>query len=335
MTHSPIFVLHDSAKEEQVQQIIQALAPLMALATPFASVRESQFGPGAVCVVLWTPGLSEHVMDLLPVLRGAEGRTIVCCPHGVEAPPAFASAGFTIVRFMGEPNEDAETLRQAMQNAKHAAASVSRFTSPAQQTNNSHGFRRLAARSAVGLAATLAMVAIVGQLMQAQSAQSAAHRPSMVEAKMVTEEPALASADPSPAFEAGLITNVAAVDANHPVATPPRSRASPDEPTVRRPAVRGPARTQAPSPSADGEAIQARIGAGQVSTALDQPPSMTAQQVTPLTVSGGSDIALPAAETDGAGVDKSGSDEGGSNAVETEPTFGPVEQTSESETGAR
>jgi hypothetical protein len=260
MAHSPIFVLHGSAKEQYARQLTQALAPYSAIAAPLSTARALHFGRGAICVIIWTPGLDKGgvATEILPVLRSGSERTIVCCLHGVAPPPEFAAAGFEVLRFSSSLQDNAAVLKAALDNALRSDAALSRLTPSRRKSRKSEHV--LIARSAVALAATMGIIAIAIPFIQARPAQSTAieDAPASVGVNVTPELRPSAVADvlseTGADLEPGMAPNPESAHAEHDGPTAPRAMLSIEQPEQPTPT---PLRVSAPSASAETAATQA------------------------------------------------------------------------------
>ncbi len=169
-----VFVLHDAADDEYAKAIAAGLAPRVVFATPLpqASV-PTRFGAGAVCVVLWTPKLAaaQGLARVQAALPKAGGNVLICSVAGQDTPAALNDYG--IMTMAGRADVDVDNVAAGLDYiaagmAEHDKLSrghskaAPKLGASALAVNRRDG--NLAARSAYGLALTLAAAGVTAPL---------------------------------------------------------------------------------------------------------------------------------------------------------------------------
>lgn len=183
MSDSLVFVLHGEADEKAAAELAVALSPLHAFPAPLPENGDAgvRFGMGAVCVVLWTPQVNGSVAEVLAAVAGANGNVVVLRRDGAATPSEFARAGFVIVDSAGDTAAEAAVVQAAVSSIAQASEGAGRLAGgPAklaaapsgQPVRGSPRARKLALRSAVGLAATMAIASVVAPIVSPHAAVS-------------------------------------------------------------------------------------------------------------------------------------------------------------------
>lgn len=165
------FVLHGSADQQYAAALAEGLAPMVALATPFPQRGGAQFGSGAACVIVWSENAGVRARDISEALAHCRANVVVCRIGAASTPPEFSSAPFLVVDGTGEAARDTTNIREAIAaidgrlSAPHSSKQ-SRLNSPGLYSappapSAERADKRMAVRSAYGLAATLAVVGFV------------------------------------------------------------------------------------------------------------------------------------------------------------------------------
>lgn len=194
-------VLHEDADEKYAAALAAALTPVRAITTAFAKARDLKLGAGATCVIVWTPAvaddrakdLEEFVGVVEPGACLPSGVIGVCLP-GAAPPEIFARTGVRTLVGNGNPDEDAAAARESLTqlealDADSPAHARSRSYRAAMGGAHRAGFSanskpaaRLMARSAVGMAATIAVVAFASQYIGSRARAAAAPSDDLAEA---------------------------------------------------------------------------------------------------------------------------------------------------------
>lgn len=192
MTDKIALVLHADADETYAAALAVALAPMRAIATSLAKARELTFGAGARCVVVWTPAAVEDCAKQLSATAGV-GDAAICLPSEVVAiclrGAAVADAfkpGTRVLIGSENPREDALIIRDALAQLENFNADApgdgrSKSYRAAMDGGHKPGFSdkpnpaaKLMARSAFGMAATIAVVAFASQYIGSRARATAA-----------------------------------------------------------------------------------------------------------------------------------------------------------------
>lgn len=173
-TQGLVFILHGPRAAPVADEVAAALAPRTIIKRPMAEEdqRTVVFGAGAVCVVIWTPRmrLQDGVARVLQTLPAAQAKAVIYQRSGAPLPQEFYDASFHIVEGSENVADDAERLREAVAQAEaqpgpahpRGNRSTPRLATKTAHPPVSQARRRMAARSAMGLALTFAVVGVVG-----------------------------------------------------------------------------------------------------------------------------------------------------------------------------
>jgi hypothetical protein len=139
---------------------------------------------GAVCVVVWSGSALDARADVLHAVSHGAPSAVICRVSGAPVPHEFDSAAFVVVDVAGDAQADAPLIREAVvqigrghadRSARPGRRRASLGSSAALYAEGPppSKSRKLPVRSAVGLAATLAIVGVVAPTIGPRGATSA------------------------------------------------------------------------------------------------------------------------------------------------------------------
>lgn len=179
-----VFVLHVAADEKFAAGLAAALAPTPAFPAllPVAGAGSVEYGMGAVCVVVWSEAALDARQDVLHA-HGASN-VVICRVGGAPVPNEFDGAAFVVVDVAGDTSADAPLVHEAIARIGRGRAERSSRPGRRRASLGSSAAlyaegpppsksRKLPVRSAMGLAATLAIVGVVAPTIGPRGATSA------------------------------------------------------------------------------------------------------------------------------------------------------------------
>lgn len=173
MTSSIVIVLHGPADAAYAAELAGALSPHLAfpVALSLGAERPTQYGAGAVCVVLWTQDAASRALagEIARAMHGAVSSALVCRLGQAPLPADFSANACIQVHQQAGAQDVATPLRNAierrLQEWEERSAGPRRSARPSldaavAQASSASGGRRMVVRSAWGLAATMAVVGV-------------------------------------------------------------------------------------------------------------------------------------------------------------------------------
>lgn len=210
------FLLHQDEDGAYAAALAQALAPRLVLPSAMSDAAKLGFGAGAICIALWsaawTPVCSAAALVDLVTSKGSDA--LIVCLGGVAPAPEFVSARLSVAHAVGEVGADAAVIEAALDTLDRMAANDgfgayrARLGTgvTARPSAKREWTRKMAARSAAGIAATVGVVVVASQYVngratavmpEPQQPSPAASTP-LPEARSLPEAPAA-----EPAGDAG------------------------------------------------------------------------------------------------------------------------------------
>jgi hypothetical protein len=186
MSDGIVFVLHVAADEKLAAGLAAALAPAPAFPAllPKAGAGSVEYGMGAVCVVVWSEAALDARADVLNAVSHGAPNAVICRVASAPVPDEFENTACVVVDIGGDPPSDAPHVREAIARIGRERADRSARPGRRRASLGSSAAlyaegpppsksRKLPVRSAVGLAATLAIVGVVAPTIGPRGATSA------------------------------------------------------------------------------------------------------------------------------------------------------------------
>jgi hypothetical protein len=178
MSDAIVFVLHAPADEAAAIELASALAPLRAQAVRLGEPASAavRFGAGARCVLLWSAHASQLDASVLGAALGHDAATFILCRGAINS-TEFTARGFQVVEGSGDAAADAAKLQTVIADSTRGELSAGKMRSVPHAAVTAETpvvkNRTLAVRSAVGLAATVAVAGVIAPVIGQRASATA------------------------------------------------------------------------------------------------------------------------------------------------------------------